>query len=654
MAKRNRTQNAARALALVLSLQTVQSAAPAWAAPGLTCSDLFRQAATPKIEGIYQLPAEAEKVVDHALQDTIDQMTDAEKKKLAQLMNSEKEIAAEIAKKEKIQWWREKNGWHDTQEELDIKMKTSQFQALLLANMPSVAIKQFEALANKNEAAAYGVLITEALVDYYGNLKSSGRIRAQDADEMIASVKERRNAYRRVLRKTYLSYRSIKKISQMIAKEKNVQDTNMAVTETYVALIGTKRTNPHDQGHAAHVEPALFDELIQPAKQQDFLDLAGVKLGQVAPPNAGAQPVLQGNAVQPAAQPGAQLAGQGAAQPAVAGVGAAAAPVVAGQPAAGQPAAAADPAKKPILALSDADRAQLAHAARLVDQQFAAFFDSKRFEKDFAFARDILGDRFFIRRPSIDEMDRIYKDDAKTIEAIDERLDLELRQERRLAVKLAIASPESVEALANLVQKASERVPVAGPSMEWFFRPALEFTGIAKDSVVRKRYLPAIFEIISMKDSPDGMARLNALRQSNVRFKNDQLLVTYARMVNGTETLQQMKNKVESLAYADPKVVKANRQVVSDLWANFDARLDKAIAEANKLGDLALNEKTSPYQALGIITRAGIGASAHYLGPIVADKVMNVSPAVFHWVYEHAPNVVTQYLQPVMSATGMQ
>jgi hypothetical protein len=573
----------------------MQTTAPAFASglnAGPMCADLFKPVQIESPVAV-QIPANQlraiEAVTQEALQDVEARTLDYEAnfKKLTDSKDAVKRIQK---LKQNIEWYRKKNLWWETREEIDTKLSASRFESFLIWNMPDLARKHYELLFNTTEASGFELIVSKNLIRHLQDEVNAGRIDRNRGEKMIASATKELETARETFRGNYLQYRPLRLVVERIQTQRKMLDTNLLVSETYSDLAGIKRAERPKEA-AAETVPATTPNTGNAPNPNN--QLAGIiDLGNLG--NIG----INGGVGANPAQPTATAAGGTVAIPPVA-TAPATAPAIA-------PTTTAPGAKPAVLALSDEQIDRLVLSAKMVDEHFAGFWETQPIKDSFAGIRKTLGAKFALRRPTLHELDQLYREESLRTEAINERLERELTQERKLFVRLMFVSPESVDAVTDVITAASQKL--AAKPFVWFFKPLLEMCGLSRDAVVRRRFLPSVFEIISMNDGPDGMARLNALRTSNIHFKKDQLLITYARMVNGTETWQQMKDKVETLAYDKPK--DASRRVISQIWANFDARLDSAVTEADKQGDLALSETVSPFYVGGIVIRSAVPAAS--------------------------------------------
>jgi hypothetical protein len=586
MIKRAKTHTSKAIIGAVALSISMQVAAPALAA-GPMCADIFKtevglRPGTPVAAMVSESDMKALDEIGHETVTEMEARTNAYEANLANLTDSKDTVKRIQNLKRKIEWYRKRNLWWETRDEIETKLSASRFESFLIWNMPDLVRKHFELTFNTAEASGFELMVSKNLIKHLQDEINAGRIDRTRGAQMIAKTTEELEVARETFRMNYLKYRPLRLLLERIQTHRKTVDTNQIVAETYSDLAGITRAQKPEVAKRKKQKGDTPDQFIAVVDLGDAIngDNEGKNNNELTDVIGGADhknggfPVIN------------------------IGVG--------GKDTNNEPATPKPPVIIPPMSKDQIDR--LVKSAKMVDDHFAGFWETQPVRDSFNGIRKTMGHKFNLRRPTLAELDDLYREESNKTAAIQERLTRELVEERKLFVRLMFISPESVDAVTQVITTMSQKS--LGKPFVALFKPLLEIMGLSRDAVVRKRYLPTVFEIISMAESPDGMARLNAFRASNIHYKKDQLLVTYARMVNGTETWQQMKDKVEELAYDRPR--DANRRVVSQIWANFDARLDAAVEEAGKAGDLALADTVSPHYIGGIVLRAGIPAGAWY------------------------------------------
>jgi predicted nucleic acid-binding protein len=119
-------------------------------------------------------------------------------------------------------------------------------------------------------------------------------------------------------------------------------------------------------------------------------------------------------------------------------------------------------------------------------------------------------------------------------------------------------------------------------------------TGLMKSAQLRNRYLPQIIDIESL--SGDMNLKLEELRRKNSISPNDELLVTYARTTDFTDTWNALKSAAEQRAL-EPN---------NNIHKAFLERMKNAEARAVKLADISLYEQISNIDVLYTVIQCGI------------------------------------------------
>lgn len=118
--------------------------------------------------------------------------------------------------------------------------------------------------------------------------------------------------------------------------------------------------------------------------------------------------------------------------------------------------------------------------------------------------------------------------------------------------------------------------------------------GLMRSAQLRHRTLPQIVEIESLPHDMD--MRLTELRKKNSLTNNDELLVTYARTVEFTDSFNEIK------AHAVVKSAEPGNNIMKA----FNERLLAAEARAKNLPDISLYEKMSNIDVAYTLVQAGI------------------------------------------------
>lgn len=118
--------------------------------------------------------------------------------------------------------------------------------------------------------------------------------------------------------------------------------------------------------------------------------------------------------------------------------------------------------------------------------------------------------------------------------------------------------------------------------------------GLMRSAHLRHRTLPLIIEIESLPH--DQSLRLNELRKKNSITTNDELLVTYARTVEFTESFNDLKVQAKIQAELPNNLI----------MKSFYERLLAAEARALKLPDISLYEKISNIDVVFTLIQSGL------------------------------------------------
>lgn len=120
------------------------------------------------------------------------------------------------------------------------------------------------------------------------------------------------------------------------------------------------------------------------------------------------------------------------------------------------------------------------------------------------------------------------------------------------------------------------------------------FTGLMRSAKLRNRYLPLIVEIETLPE--DIALRIEDLRRKNTTTPNDELLITYARTVDFTDSWNALKAEAKNRAGDENNLIAKK----------FYARILAAEQKALKLPDISLFEKVSNIDSLFTIVQTGI------------------------------------------------
>lgn len=185
------------------------------------------------------------------------------------------------------------------------------------------------------------------------------------------------------------------------------------------------------------------------------------------------------------------------------------------------------------------------------------------------------------KRPSLSDIKNLYRSKAKFT-----RLKLwnDFKNEIISVIKFAISS----EVVIGAVHRIFNKFP---PNVAFHLKA---FTGVLESAKLNNRYLPLLVEIESLPD--DQSLRLEDLRQKNSTTPHDELLITYARMVDFTDSWNELK------AHAATRAEEPNNLI----YKKFYERMLDAEQKAMKLPDRSLFEETSNIDTIFIVIQAGI------------------------------------------------
>lgn len=119
-------------------------------------------------------------------------------------------------------------------------------------------------------------------------------------------------------------------------------------------------------------------------------------------------------------------------------------------------------------------------------------------------------------------------------------------------------------------------------------------SGLMRSAQMRQRNLPQLVEIESLPN--DANLRLEELRQKNTLTKNDELLVTYARTVEFTDSFNEIKEAARNRA----------KNPDDNIHRDFYERMLQAEQRAFNLPDISLYERMSNIDVMYTLIQCGI------------------------------------------------
>ena len=129
-----------------------------------------------------------------------------------------------------------------------------------------------------------------------------------------------------------------------------------------------------------------------------------------------------------------------------------------------------------------------------------------------------------------------------------------------------------------------------------------EFTGLLRSAKHRFRYTKLIFDLETYPS--DVPLRLEELRRKNSTTPNDELLITYVRMVDFSDSWNDMK------AYAKTKADNGTNRIYQNFYDRMLAAEDKALALKSDISGLELSSNIDT-----IIVMIQTGLILKYAGP---------------------------------------
>ncbi len=152
------------------------------------------------------------------------------------------------------------------------------------------------------------------------------------------------------------------------------------------------------------------------------------------------------------------------------------------------------------------------------------------------------------------------------------------------ALRYFVSSEVLVGALDSVVNRFP---PVASDKLK-------SAMGLVRSAQLRQRNLPQLVEIESLPN--DANLRLEELRQKNTLTKNDELLVTYARTVEFTDSFNEIK-QAAMLRAKNPD---------DNIHRDFYQRMLQAEERAFNLPDISLYERMSNIDVMYTLIQCGI------------------------------------------------
>jgi hypothetical protein len=129
------------------------------------------------------------------------------------------------------------------------------------------------------------------------------------------------------------------------------------------------------------------------------------------------------------------------------------------------------------------------------------------------------------------------------------------------------------------------------------------FTGLMQTEKIRTRYLNVVIDIETLPH--DDRLRFETLRKKNAATPNDELLITYARTVDFSDSWNSLK-----------ATAKAKTLVENDVIYNkFYERMVEAEAKAVRMGDISIFDKDSNIDNIIVVIQTGL--ILKYAGPAV-------------------------------------
>jgi len=133
-----------------------------------------------------------------------------------------------------------------------------------------------------------------------------------------------------------------------------------------------------------------------------------------------------------------------------------------------------------------------------------------------------------------------------------------------------------------------------------------KFTGLMQTEKIRSRYLNVVIDIETLPQ--DSALRLEALRKKNASTPNDELLITYARTVDFSDSWNSLKESAKEKTLRDSDVI----------YKKFYDRMLEAEAKALKMGDISIFDKDSNIDNMIVVIQTGL--ILKYVGPSVFES----------------------------------
>lgn len=225
--------------------------------------------------------------------------------------------------------------------------------------------------------------------------------------------------------------------------------------------------------------------------------------------------------------------------------------------------------------------------------------------------KQIFGEQYEIKRPSFNDISETYSHYARTPEMELARKKAVLAAEKKLRLRLMFGGPQIFESIALALDKIPDK-------LKPLVRPFSALLGLGVDANLRRRHSSAILSVLRIPPEDGGKTknidlRIQALRHANALYGGDEMMITFARVVNSTDAWRAMVNRVKELAYKNPEDAPGARVVKNSIDDLFYKRMIAAEIQANKKGDLNLYEDVSPNYTAGLWMSGGIGAVAYYV-----------------------------------------
>lgn len=121
-----------------------------------------------------------------------------------------------------------------------------------------------------------------------------------------------------------------------------------------------------------------------------------------------------------------------------------------------------------------------------------------------------------------------------------------------------------------------------------------KFTGLLQSKKIRSRYLNVVIDIETLPE--DMNLKLESLRKKNAGTPNDELMITFARTVDFSESWNNLKEAAKEKSLRDNDII----------YKNFYDRMLLAEAKATKLSDISIFDKDSNIDNMIVIIQTGL------------------------------------------------